>query len=224
MTIAPHVEDKTKDDLTFPEACKRLEEAGADVVGLNCCRGPSTMLPLLKEIKKVCKVSMYYMYYISVLYLYFSSISILLLLHAYRFINFNFNIWILCYKVWKENLRNCMMLWFALRYALFKVLRINSQFETSKMLWNCIIYMCLGYYKWIKGKKQIKILMYILSFFYCEHHPLQGPIAALPVPFRTTSEEPTMEVLTDPDTGRSSVITSNCNISLKIDRSIWIIL
>lgn len=83
VTIAPHVEDKTKDGLTFPEACKRLEEAGADVVGLNCCRGPSTMLPLLKEIRKVCK----------------------------------------------------------------------------------------------------------------------GPIAALPVPFRTTSEEPTMEVLTDPDTG-----------------------
>lgn len=125
VTIAPHVEDKTKDGLTFPEACKRLEEAGADVVGLNCCRGPSTMLPLLKEIKKVCKVSIYYIYYISVPYWYFSSISILLLLHAYRFINFNFNIWILCYKVWKENLRNCMMLWLAYRYALFKVLRIN---------------------------------------------------------------------------------------------------
>lgn len=92
VTIAPHVEDKTKDGLTFPEACKRLEEAGADVVGLNCCRGPSTMLPLLKEIKKVCKVSISYMYYISVPYLYFSSISILLLLHEYRFINFNFNI------------------------------------------------------------------------------------------------------------------------------------
>lgn len=125
VTIAPHVEDKTKDGLTFPEACKRLEEAGADVVGLNCCRGPSTMLPLLKEIKKVCKVSIYYIYYISVPYWYFSSISILLLLHAYRFINFNFNIWILCYKVWKENIRNCMMLWLAYRYALFKVLRIN---------------------------------------------------------------------------------------------------
>ena len=56
VTLAPHVEDKTKDGLTFPEACKQLEDAGADVVGLNCCRGPSTMLPLLKEIRKVCKV------------------------------------------------------------------------------------------------------------------------------------------------------------------------
>jgi betaine-homocysteine S-methyltransferase len=33
------------------EACSRLEEAGADVVGLNCLRGPQTMLPLLREIR-----------------------------------------------------------------------------------------------------------------------------------------------------------------------------
>jgi len=34
-----------------------LEDAGATVVGLNCDRGPWTMLPLLKEVRKVCKVS-----------------------------------------------------------------------------------------------------------------------------------------------------------------------
>ena len=32
-------------------ACKRIADAGADVVGLNCSRGPVTMLPLLDEIR-----------------------------------------------------------------------------------------------------------------------------------------------------------------------------
>ena len=44
------------DGIPIVEACRRLEEDGADVVGLNCGRGPATMIPLLKEIKKVCKV------------------------------------------------------------------------------------------------------------------------------------------------------------------------
>lgn len=46
----------TTDDVPIPEACRRLEEAGAAVVGLNCARGPETMIPLLREIRKVCKV------------------------------------------------------------------------------------------------------------------------------------------------------------------------
>src|SRR4029078_8525329 len=29
----------------------RLEQAGADVVGMNCFRGPATMLPWLREIR-----------------------------------------------------------------------------------------------------------------------------------------------------------------------------
>ncbi len=32
-------------------ACTRLEAAGADVVGLNCVRGPDTMLPLLESVR-----------------------------------------------------------------------------------------------------------------------------------------------------------------------------
>lgn len=32
-------------------ACKRLADAGADVVGLNCSRGPDTMLPVVEEIR-----------------------------------------------------------------------------------------------------------------------------------------------------------------------------
>jgi betaine-homocysteine S-methyltransferase len=36
---------------TYVEACKALDEHGADVVGLNCSRGPHTMLPIVKEIQ-----------------------------------------------------------------------------------------------------------------------------------------------------------------------------
>lgn len=56
ITMASYSPDVTLNDITFPEAMKLLEDAGADVVGLNCSRGPKTMLPLLKEIRKVCKV------------------------------------------------------------------------------------------------------------------------------------------------------------------------
>jgi betaine-homocysteine S-methyltransferase len=38
-------------DHTYGEACRILDEQGADVVGLNCSRGPHTMLPLIKEIR-----------------------------------------------------------------------------------------------------------------------------------------------------------------------------
>jgi betaine-homocysteine S-methyltransferase len=51
VTLAVHQEPKTLEDWTPAEACKRLEDAGADVVGLNCIRGPRTMLPLLREIR-----------------------------------------------------------------------------------------------------------------------------------------------------------------------------
>lgn len=44
------VHTTTKDGYTFSEACKLLQDRGADVVGLNCSRGPDSMLPLLKEI------------------------------------------------------------------------------------------------------------------------------------------------------------------------------
>src|SRR5262249_32162942 len=33
------------------ESCRRLEAAGADVVGLNCIRGPATMLPVLRAVR-----------------------------------------------------------------------------------------------------------------------------------------------------------------------------
>ncbi|WAR08269.1 BHMT1-like protein [Mya arenaria] len=55
ITLTPYDPDETVDHVPFPDACKRLEDAGAAVVGLNCSRGPETMLPLMKEIRKVCK-------------------------------------------------------------------------------------------------------------------------------------------------------------------------
>ena len=57
ITMTAFVPDTTLDDIPFPEALRRLEEAGAAVVGLNCSRGPSTMMPLLKDIRAVCQVN-----------------------------------------------------------------------------------------------------------------------------------------------------------------------
>lgn len=51
ITLAMHREDVTREGWTVADACRRLADAGADVVGLNCIRGPETMLPLLKQIR-----------------------------------------------------------------------------------------------------------------------------------------------------------------------------
>ena len=50
VTLAIHRNGVTLDGMAPEDACKRLEDAGADVVGLNCSRGPDTMLPLLGPI------------------------------------------------------------------------------------------------------------------------------------------------------------------------------
>ena len=55
VTFAMHQEELTRDGLTPAQACQRMEEAGAEVVGLNCHRGPRTMLPLLKQIRAAVK-------------------------------------------------------------------------------------------------------------------------------------------------------------------------
>jgi betaine-homocysteine S-methyltransferase len=52
VTMTQHRHGTTRDGLTQAEACKRLEDAGADVVGLNCSRGPTTMLPTIREIRE----------------------------------------------------------------------------------------------------------------------------------------------------------------------------
>jgi betaine-homocysteine S-methyltransferase len=59
VTMSIHRDAKTMDGLSPAEACRRLEAAGADVVGLNCGRGPATMLPLLAPIREAvsCEVA-----------------------------------------------------------------------------------------------------------------------------------------------------------------------
>lgn len=59
VNLAIFRDGHTREGLTPAEACKRLEDAGADVVGLNCLRGPATMLPLLEAIRAAvsCHVS-----------------------------------------------------------------------------------------------------------------------------------------------------------------------
>jgi betaine-homocysteine S-methyltransferase len=52
MTMAVHKRAITRDGWTPEEACKRLADAGADVVGLNCSRGPRTMLPYLVRVRE----------------------------------------------------------------------------------------------------------------------------------------------------------------------------
>jgi betaine-homocysteine S-methyltransferase len=55
ITVAMHREETLREGWSAAEVCKRLEDAGAEVVGLNCHRGPDTMMPLLREIRKAVK-------------------------------------------------------------------------------------------------------------------------------------------------------------------------
>ena len=51
VTFAVHRDPATRDGVSPADACRQAEQAGADVVGLNCIRGPLTMLPLLAPIR-----------------------------------------------------------------------------------------------------------------------------------------------------------------------------
>lgn len=52
VTLAVHKPGVLRDGVGVAEACARLEQRGASVVGLNCARGPATMAPLLAEIRR----------------------------------------------------------------------------------------------------------------------------------------------------------------------------
>jgi betaine-homocysteine S-methyltransferase len=52
VTIAPMGENVMRDGWSIADTCKALEQRGADVVGMNCFRGPATMLPYLREIRQ----------------------------------------------------------------------------------------------------------------------------------------------------------------------------
>ena len=51
VTIAPMGENVLRDGWAIVDTCKELEQRGADVVGMNCFRGPNTMMPYLKMIR-----------------------------------------------------------------------------------------------------------------------------------------------------------------------------
>ncbi|MDQ3044627.1 MAG: homocysteine S-methyltransferase family protein [Chloroflexota bacterium] len=55
ITLAIHQQPETREGWSPADACVRLEDAGADVVGLNCIRGPETLLPLLRSIRAKVK-------------------------------------------------------------------------------------------------------------------------------------------------------------------------
>lgn len=52
VTVCIHQEPLTRDGMTPADACAMLEQAGADVVGLNCIRGLPTTLELLPSIRE----------------------------------------------------------------------------------------------------------------------------------------------------------------------------
>ena len=51
ITLAVPREGRMREGWSVADAARRLEAAGADVVGLNCSRGPATMMPLLREMR-----------------------------------------------------------------------------------------------------------------------------------------------------------------------------
>jgi len=55
ITIAPMGENIMRDGISIVDTCKELEQQGGEVVGMNCHRGPATMMPYIKEIRKAVK-------------------------------------------------------------------------------------------------------------------------------------------------------------------------
>ena len=58
ITIAPMAENEMRDGVSIIDTMKELEQRGADVVGMNCFRGPDTMMPYLREARKILKCHM----------------------------------------------------------------------------------------------------------------------------------------------------------------------
>ena len=58
LTLAPMGENVMRDSWAVVDTCKELEQRGADVVGMNCFRGPQTMMPFTKEIRQAVSCHM----------------------------------------------------------------------------------------------------------------------------------------------------------------------
>ncbi|MCC6944658.1 MAG: homocysteine S-methyltransferase family protein, partial [Thermomicrobiales bacterium] len=52
ITLSIHQQPQVREGWSPAETCRRLEAAGADVVGMNCIRGPQTMLPEIRAIRE----------------------------------------------------------------------------------------------------------------------------------------------------------------------------
>ena len=52
VTLSAHRDENMFDGVPVAEACKRLEAAGADVVGLNCQRGPTTLMTIVRRVRE----------------------------------------------------------------------------------------------------------------------------------------------------------------------------
>ncbi len=57
VTLASTRPHQTWDGYDYVDACKILADQGADIVGLNCDRGPATMLPIIERVRS--RVSSY---------------------------------------------------------------------------------------------------------------------------------------------------------------------
>jgi betaine-homocysteine S-methyltransferase len=55
VNLAIDINGLLRDGYTPADACQRLADLGADVVGLNCYRGPATMLPVLQKVTEKVK-------------------------------------------------------------------------------------------------------------------------------------------------------------------------
>jgi betaine-homocysteine S-methyltransferase len=55
-TIALHRDPDTREGWTPEDCCRRMQDAGAAVVGLNCIRGIDTMMPVIERIVKAVSV------------------------------------------------------------------------------------------------------------------------------------------------------------------------
>ena len=51
VNVVTHSTGMLRENISPADCCKALEDAGADVVGMNCCRGPATMLPQLLQVR-----------------------------------------------------------------------------------------------------------------------------------------------------------------------------
>lgn len=55
ITIAPMSGEEMRDGAGIVDTCRELEQQGADVVGMNCFRGPATMMPYIRQIRAAVK-------------------------------------------------------------------------------------------------------------------------------------------------------------------------